>query len=80
MNFLSCGVWQWHKKNMKGGGAKRPPAPNRVNVNKLNQESESGIVPSNLGVEEMTSDGTRIISDDLDTFFIVRYISVRSDI
>ena len=26
----SCGVWQRHKKNLKGGGAKRPPARNRV--------------------------------------------------
>ena len=32
MSFQSCDVWQWHKKNLKGGGGlKAPPARNRVN-------------------------------------------------
>ena len=29
MSVLSCGVWQWHKKNLKGGPF-RPPARNSV--------------------------------------------------
>ena len=28
MSFLSCGVWQWHNKNLTGGGGLLgPPSP-----------------------------------------------------
>ena len=27
MSFQSCGVWQWHKKTLKGGALKAPPTP-----------------------------------------------------
>ena len=33
MSCISCGVWQWHKKNLRGGGLfGPPPARNRVKL------------------------------------------------